>query len=155
MEKIDNALVTPTSGKIENIEEEYVRIGTTLFRIINQPMMNGSFRKMRVEWKMSVFRLDHGKDEAALIPKYDGFCTMPSHTDYQLNVNNFYNLYEPITHIPKEGEFNHIQSLIEHIFGEQYELGIDYLQLLYLKPTQKLPILLLVSEERNTVRVRS
>lgn len=52
MEKIDNALVTPTSGKIENIEEEYVRIGTTLFRIINQPMMNGSFRKMRVEWKM-------------------------------------------------------------------------------------------------------
>ena len=63
MEKIDNALVTPTSGKIENIEEEYVRIGTTLFRIINQPMMNGSFRKMRVEWKMSVFRLDHGKDE--------------------------------------------------------------------------------------------
>ena len=66
MEKIDNALVTPTSGKIENIEEEYVRIGTTLFRIINQPMMNGSFRKMRVEWKMSVFRLDHGKDEAAL-----------------------------------------------------------------------------------------
>ena len=150
MEKIDNALVTPTSGKIENIEEEYVRIGTTLFRIINQPMMNGSFRKMRVEWKMSVFRLDHGKDEAALIPKYDGFCTMPSHTDYRLNVNNFYNLYEPITHIPKEGEFNHIQSLIEHIFGEQYELGIDYLQLLYLKPTQKLPILLLVSEERNT-----
>ena len=150
MEKIDNELVTPTSGKIENIEEEYVRIGTTLFRIINQPMMNGSFRKIRVEWKMSVFRLDHGKDEAALIPKYDGFCTMPSHIDYRLNVNNFYNLYEPITHIPKEGEFNHIQSLIEHIFGEQYELGMDYLQLLYLKPTQKLPILLLVSEERNT-----
>ena len=40
--------------------------------------------------------------------------------------------------------------MIEHIFGEQYELGMDYLQLLYLKPTQKLPILLLVSEERNT-----
>lgn len=39
---------------------------------------------------------------------------------------------------------------MEHIFGEQYELGMDYLQLLYLKPTQKLPILLLVSEERNT-----
>ena len=150
MEKIDNALVTSASGEVENIEEEYVRVGTTLFRIINQPMMNGSFRKMRVEWKMSIFRLDHGKDEAALIPKYDGFCTMPSHTDYRLNVNNFYNLYEPITHIPQEGEFNHIQSLIEHIFGEQYELGMDYLQLLYLKPTQKLPILLLVSEERNT-----
>lgn len=40
--------------------------------------------------------------------------------------------------------------LVSHIFGEQYELGLDYLQLLYLQPTQKLPILLLVSEERNT-----
>ena len=65
-------------------------------------------------------------------------------------MNNFYNLYEPITHIPAEGDFQHICSLVEHIFGEQYELGMDYLQLLYLKPTQKLPILLLVSEERNT-----
>ena len=43
-----------------------------------------------------------------------------------------------------------IRSLVEHIFGEQYELGMDYLQLLYLQPIQKLPILLLVSEERNT-----
>lgn len=150
MEKIENTLIAPECGSVDNIEEEYVRVGTTLFRILNQPMMNGSFRKMRVEWKMSVFRQDHGKDEVARIPKYVGFCTMPSHTDYRLNVNNFYNLYEPITHIPKEGDFSHIHSLIEHIFGEQYELGMDYLQLLYLKPTQKLPILLLVSEERNT-----
>ena len=37
-----------------------------------------------------------------------------------------------------------------HIFGEQYNLGLDYLQLLFLQPLQKLPILLLVSEERNT-----
>ena len=133
-----------------NSREEYVRIGTTLFRILNQPMMNGTFRKMRVEWKMSTFRQDHSKDEAAMIPKYDGFCTMPSHVDYRHNVNNFYNLYEPVTHIPQEGDFQHIASLVEHIFGEQYELGLDYLQLLYLKPTQKLPILLLVSEERNT-----
>ena len=145
MEVNENTI--PQNGKVE---DEYVHIGTTLFRILNQPMMNGSFRKMRVEWKMSVFRQDHSKDEAAQIPKYDGFCTMPSHTDYHHNVNNFYNLYEPITHIPAEGDFQHICSLVEHIFGEQYELGMDYLQLLYLKPTQKLPILLLVSEERNT-----
>ena len=142
-----NENIIPQNGKVE---DEYVRIGTTLFRILNQPMMNGSFRKMRVEWKMSVFRQDHSKDEAAQIAKYDGFCTMPSHTDYRHNVNNFYNLYEPITHIPAEGDFQHICSLVEHIFGEQYKLGMDYLQLLYLKPIQKLPILLLVSEERNT-----
>jgi len=39
---------------------------------------------------------------------------------------------------------------MRHIFGEQFELGLDYMQLLYRQPTQKLPILLLVSEERNT-----
>ena len=49
----------------EKVKDEYVRIGTTLFRILNQPMMNGSFRKTRVEWKMSVFQQDHSKDEAA------------------------------------------------------------------------------------------
>ena len=39
---------------------------------------------------------------------------------------------------------------MRHIFGEQYDLGLDYLQILYTMPLQKLPILLLVSEERNT-----
>ena len=39
---------------------------------------------------------------------------------------------------------------MRHIFGDQYELGLDYLQILYTMPLQKLPILLLVSEERNT-----
>ena len=65
-------------------------------------------------------------------------------------VGKFLNLYEPISHRPQEGDFPCIRSLMEHIFGEQYELGMDYLQLLYLYPVQKLPILLLVSEERNT-----
>lgn len=51
MEKIENALVTSASGEVENIEEEYVRIGTTLFRIINQPMMNGAFRKCGLNGK--------------------------------------------------------------------------------------------------------
>ena len=75
-----NENLIPQTGRVE---DEYVRIGTTLFRILNQPMMNGSFRKIRVEWKMSTFRQDHSKDEVAQIPKYDGFCTMPSHTDYR------------------------------------------------------------------------
>jgi hypothetical protein len=39
---------------------------------------------------------------------------------------------------------------LKHIFGEQLELGLDYLQILYTRPSQMLPILLLVSNERNT-----
>ena len=136
-------------GKIE-MTDEYVRVGTTLYKIVFQPLINGTFAKRRVPWSMGTLRYDHGKDFIASVPKYDGFCTVPSHVDYKRNIGSFLNLYEPITHIPQKGKFPHIQELIHHIFGEHYELGMDYFQLLYLNPVQKLPILLLVSQERNT-----
>ena len=101
-------------------------------------------------WNNETLRQDYGKHYLATVPKYDGFCTVPEHVSYQPVIGKFLNLYEPIDHKPMEGDFPSIRSLVEHIFGEQYELGMDYLQLLYLQPIQKLPILLLVSEERNT-----
>lgn len=131
-------------------EEEYMRIGTTLYKVVNQPCANGGYEKKRVVWNNSTLRQDYGKNYLATVPKYDGFCTVPNHLNYQKEIERFLNLYEPIEHKPQQGDFSHIQSLMRHIFGEQYELGMDYMQLLYLQPTQKLPIVLLVSEERNT-----
>lgn len=131
-------------------QEEFIRVGTTLYKIVNQPRINGGFVKKRIVWNNETLRQDYGKDFIATVPKYDGFCTVPNHVNYQPVIDKFLNLYEPIGHQPKEGEFPHVESLISHIFGEQYELGMDYLQLLYLQPVQKLPILLMVSEERNT-----
>ena len=131
-------------------EEEYMRVGTTLYKVVNQPCANGGYEKKRVVWNNSTLRQDYGKNYLATVPKYDGFCTVPNHLNYQEEIEGFLNLYEPIEHKPQQGDFSHIQSLMRHIFGEQYELGMDYMQLLYLQPTQKLPIVLLVSEERNT-----
>lgn len=131
-------------------ESPFVRVGTTLYKIVNQPRLNGGYVKKRIVWNNETLRQDYGKDYLANVPKYDGFCTVPDHVNYRQVIDNFLNLYEPIGHLPKEGDFSHIQALLHHIFGEQYELGVDYLQLLYLHPIQKLPILLLVSEERNT-----
>ena len=131
-------------------EEEYMRVGTTLYKVVNQPCANGGYEKKRVVWNNSTLRQDYGKNYLATVPKYDGFCTVPNHLKYQKEIEGFLNLYEPIEHKPQQGDFSHIQSLMRHIFGEQYELGMDYMQLLYLQPTQKLPIVLLVSEERNT-----
>ena len=130
--------------------ENFIRVGTTLYKIVNQPRINGGFVKKRIVWNNETLRQDYGKDFLATVPKYDGFCTVPNHVNYQPVVDKFLNLYEPIGHQPQKGKFPHIESLIRHIFGEQYELGMDYLQLLYLQPVQKLPILLMVSEERNT-----
>lgn len=131
-------------------ESPFVRVGTTLYKIVNQPRLNGGYVKKRIVWNNETLRQDYGKNYLANVPKYDGFCTVPDHVNYRQVIDNFLNLYEPIGHQPKEGDFSHIQALLHHIFGEQYELGVDYLQLLYLHPVQKLPILLLVSEERNT-----
>ena len=134
-----------------NIErEEFIRVGTTLYKLVNQPRLNGGYVRKRIPWNAETLRQDYGKGFMASVPKYDGFCTVPDHVGYKPVVDKFLNLYEPIGHQPVQGNFLHIRSLVRHIFGEQYELGMDYLQLLYLQPVQKLPILLLVSEERNT-----
>ena len=131
-------------------KETFIRVGTALYKIVNQPRFDGGYVRKRIAWNSETLRQDYGKDYMASVPKYDGFCTVPDHVGYQPVVGKFLNLYEPISHQPQEGDFPCIRSLVEHIFGEQYELGMDYLQLLYLYPVQKLPILLLVSEERNT-----
>ncbi len=131
-------------------KEEFIRVGTTLYKLVNQPRLNGGYVKKRIVWNNETLRQDYGKHFLATVPKYDGFCTVPDHVNYRPVVDKFLNLYEPINYKPMEGYFPSIRSLVEHIFGEQYELGMDYLQLLYLHPIQKLPILLLVSEERNT-----
>ena len=133
-----------------DVKEEYIRVGTSLYKLAHQPLANGTTVLRRIPWSFGTIRQDYGKSHTPPIKKYDGFCTMPSHTDYHKEIDGFYNLYEPITHVPVEGEFPDIIKLMRHIFGEQFELGLDYMQLLYRQPTQKLPILLLVSEERNT-----
>ena len=109
-------------------KETFIRVGTTLYKIVNQPRIDGGYVRKRIAWNSETLRQDYGKDYMASVPKYDGFCTVPDHVGYKPVVGKFLNLYEPISH----------------------QLGMDYLQLLYLYPIQKLPILLLVSEERNT-----
>ena len=81
-------------------------------------------------WNNSTLRQDYGKNYLATVPKYDGFCTVPDHLNYRKEIDGFLNLYEPIEHTPQIGDFPNIRSLMLHIFGEQYNLGLDYLQLL-------------------------
>ena len=128
----------------------YIRVGTEYYREVMRPQANGTTCKCLVYWKASTIKADHGKSYLKDVPKYDCFCTVPSHTDYRKIIGNAYNLYEPITHQPLPGDWSAIDSLLRHIFEEHYEYGLDYIQLLYQMPLQKLPILILVSEQRNT-----
>lgn len=143
-ETMDESTLTPEA------EDRFERIGTTYYKIVRQPNAAGQLIERSIPWTIEAIRQDYGKDFLANVPKYDGFCCVPSHLDYKQVVGSFKNKYSPLSHIPAEGKWPCIESLVRHIFGEQYDLGLDYLQILYTMPLQKLPILLLVSEERNT-----
>ena len=109
-----------------------------------------------VRWNRETIINDHGKSFVGDIPKYDGFCCIPEHLDYQQIVKGFYNIYNEIPFAPsceKEDLKNSIPfslKFVDHIFGEQLEMGLDYLKILLQFPTQILPILCLVSKERST-----
>ena len=68
-------------GNFEN--EEFIRVGTTLYKLVNQPRLNGGYVKKRIVWNNETLRQDYGKDYLATVPKYDGFCTVPDHVDYR------------------------------------------------------------------------
>ena len=123
-------------------------VGTELYHKIEK------FGKIELKkLEKSFVKNDLGRD-FSLIDRYHEFINEPNHINYNQCVNykdyKFYNLYEPFAHEPKIGECPHSIALLEHIFGEQYELGLDYLKLLLEQPKQMLPILSLVSKERET-----
>jgi hypothetical protein len=140
------------AGKEYDMEnkEKYIRVGTTLYKIVRRPLISGDYIEEKILWSYEALRQDYGKNNLPEIEKYDGFCIIPSHINYQQVYGTFLNQYEPVNHTPCEGDFPYIRLFLEHIFEEQIELGLDYIQLLYTRPTQMLPILLLVSNERET-----
>jgi hypothetical protein len=136
-------------NKINN-KNPYIRIGTSYFKIVEIPLMSGDFLITLIPWIRQCIIDDHGKDYLYKIPKYDGFCNVPNHLNFRQVVGNFYNLYMPFEHTAVPGSWPNIEMYLKHLFGEQFELGLDYLKLLIENPCQKLPILCFVSKERNT-----
>jgi hypothetical protein len=134
----------------------YIRVGTTYYKTIEKPLISGDKTSVLVRWNRETIVSDHGKSYVSNVPKFDGFCCIPEHLNYQQIVQGFYNIYNEIPFAPsseKENLKNNIPfslNFVAHIFGEQLEMGLDYLQILLQFPTQILPILCLVSKERAT-----
>ncbi len=133
----------------------YIRVGTTYYKLIERPQISGDKTLTLTKWSRETIIHDHNKKYIFDIPKYDGFCCIPNHLNYQKTVDNFYNIYNEIPYHPSLSKVTIEKipftiSFLEHIFGKQIDLGIDYLKILLEKPTQILPILCLVSKERAT-----
>jgi hypothetical protein len=137
---------------MKSIADKYIRVGTSLFKRVKKPMMSGKDEEMMISWNLDTIKQDYAnwRDVVKELERYNGFCTIPEHLNYKRNYQGFYNLYEPIALGPLAGDCPNILNFVRHIFGDQYEIGLDYLQLLFIKPSQRLPVLCLVSSEGNT-----
>lgn len=142
---------------IMHIKLPYIRVGTKYYKKTEKTDRNGITRRELKLWDKPTIMSDYDKDYIDRIPIYDDFTIEPNNVIYQEIVDNNYNLYSPFEHVAMKadkykGELNWYwtKTLLEHIFGEQYELGLLYICTLYRLPKQKLPILVLVSEERST-----
>ncbi|GHU85379.1 hypothetical protein FACS1894153_0480 [Bacteroidia bacterium] len=143
-EKNELVIRVPAEAKL------YFRVGNDYFKFVNVP---NKYKQSEIQYhrrNIGIIMQDHGKNILRHIPKYEAFCNVPDHITYAQEINNCFNLYQKIEYVPEKDDCSTSLQLIKHIFGEQYELGLDYIQLLYQYPTQVLPILCLVSKENKT-----
>lgn len=136
-------------------EIPYIRVGTTYYKLIERPQISGDKIATLTKWSRDTIIQDHDKKFVYDIPKFDGFCCIPNHLNYRSSIDNFYNTYKPIPKLPtiesvSIEQIKFSMELMEHIFGVQTELGLDYLKILLESPNQILPIVCLVSKERST-----
>lgn len=134
----------------------YLRIGTTYYKLSEKPMGGGEKTSVLLKWSRQAIVNDKSRKYADKVPKYDGFCTIPSHLNFQQTVAGYYNTYHELPFPPderteiKDSQIKHSLTFMEHIFEDQLELGLDYLKILFENPLQVHPILCLVSNERST-----
>ncbi len=153
----------------QGAEKHYIRVGTEYYKTIVEKAPNGQTELNLVQWSADTIKNDYSnpKEFIKMIPKFDAFTNIPENDPqlYRQTIRSekdgyrsvLYNRYCPISHEPKEGEWRTINQLLHHIFDYKnmkgqtcYEMALDYLQMIYLHPTQHLPILCLVSREQAT-----
>lgn len=104
--------------------DKYIRVATTLYKIVQKPLQSGDLIEMRIQWNYDTLKQDQSKSFLSQIEKFDGFCCVPSHTNYQRTIRTFLNDYEPIEVKPRQGNFPTTEQFLRHIFGNQYAMGL-------------------------------
>ncbi len=130
--------------------QNYFRVGNDYYERFKRPNKLNDLEDVIAPRLKSTITDDYGKGFLKYTAKYKDFVNVPDHTNYQRVIHNCYNSYAPFNHAPEPGKYDKTLQFLNHIFEEQIEFGLDYVQLLYQQPTQKLPILCLVSKENAT-----
>jgi hypothetical protein len=97
------------------------------------------------------FCIAHRRTDLPMLPKFIDFVNEPDYLKPRDVVGNYVNLFRSTGHNIKPGKWKNIEVLLKHIFNEQYQIGLDYLQIQYfINPKQLSYILCLVSNENET-----
>ncbi len=137
------------------IDMDYIMIATNYFKILYKKNRYGVKIQYLKQWNDKTIIKHHGKSFLDRVPAFDDFTIEPNNMDWNASIDGFYNLYSKFPHQPHTEEVTltdipAIAAIMSHIFGEQVELGYQYMKVMYERPKQKLPVLCLVSKERNT-----
>lgn len=155
--KFDHAAATSyIMYDLMGMDVPYARIGGDYYKIIEKENRYGGTQTQIKPWKKDEIKQDHSKSILHAIPKYDDFIILPSNTQHQTVKHNCYNLYSKFAHTPHhepvtEADIPVSIMFLKHIFGNHFDIGTGiYMKVLYEHPRQILPILTLVSKERDT-----
>lgn len=139
--------------------EEHVVTPNTLVPFEQVVRIQGKFYleldNRLVPYSRESLKDDYGGDAVKMVRKYTSFVNVPSHVNYLKSIGKNYNLYRPLPHKPKKGEFPNIEKMLRHIFrGKHYDMILTFFWVLYLKPMHPLPFLALVSDIKGTGKTK-
>lgn len=138
--------------------EQFIRVGCGFYYKGWHNRKNAKGEMMKtpklIEWDKGTITDDYGYINGFLnsIKKYLSFCNIPENNPdlYRAEIDGCYNLYAPLKHTPKAGSVETTMQMLNHVFGDQITLGLDWLTILHRFPTQKLPAIIFANKEQGT-----
>lgn len=123
--------------------ERYIRVGTKYFK-------TDSIGHGLIDWDKGTFQDDYGR--GTLPPRlYDGFQYKPDYVSAEFPADlyngKYRNRFTRPDYVVKSGEWNTIESALQHAFQDQYDLVLKMMAVMLKWPETRLPILTLIGEE--------
>tara|TARA_R110000772_G_scaffold32192_4_gene79036 strand:- start:3532 stop:5724 length:2193 start_codon:yes stop_codon:yes gene_type:complete len=125
----------------DNELHRYMLIANDIYMLVNRQLKPVTLQR---------FTINHTKVALRTVNRYVDFITEPGYINFQPIINQHYNKFNLPTWRAKKGEWSTIEQYLRHVAGDQYDMMLDYLQISLINPKQKLPILILMSYEKNT-----
>lgn len=129
----------------------FIRVASEYFKVLAD--------KELIRFVKAEIKQDYGKEVFDYVRSYDKFGVFPNNISYRESVGNVLNTYHRPKSFAYDGDdflgvddprVKWSMQMMKHMYGDQLELGLEYVQILWRKPKQMLPIMVFASVERQT-----